>query len=638
MVAVDAEVDVERDELLAFAGRDIEREGGGDGPLLALVSMPFFSVRTPSIQIGGLRATVRAAGLKAVSLHLVLDFAAQLGSREYEALSRHNGRMLGEWLFSLEAFGTDAPDLDGSMLAAFADEFGSMSALGDDPLVRLAEIREVEVPRYLDRLMETVPWDAYEVIGFSSTFQQSVASFALSRRIKDAWPGLVTLFGGSNFEQPMGSELVASVDAVDYAIAGEAELALPAFLRALRDAEDPTQIRGVLSRGSTQTEQTLPVTDLDAVPDPDYHEYFERGALLNLTPTAGGVKLPYQSARGCWWGQKHHCTFCGLNGSGMSFRGQSAERVRAGLERRTREYRSFRHVAVDNIMPRSYVTDLFPALAASEAGYQLFYEIKSNLDRASLKALRAGGVTGLQPGIESLSTPTLKLMRKGVTGIQNVNTMRWSHYYGINVDWNVLWGFPGERVEDVTAQLRLFRMLHHLQPPVGGGRIWLERYSPLFDEYAADPEAGVRAELSYRFVYPARANLDRLAYLFHYEFKQALPDEVFASTLAEIADWRSAWSRGERRPALTYRQSGDVLEVRDARGEELVIHWLEEPQARIYAGCSTRQATASKLSRELGIEPALVTDALEEMVDRELMMRDGEHYLSLALPAARGRW
>lgn len=30
--------------------------------------------------------------------------------------------------------------------------------------------------------------------------------------------------------------------------------------------------------------------------------------------------LVLEGARGCWWGEKHHCTFCGLNGSLMKFR------------------------------------------------------------------------------------------------------------------------------------------------------------------------------------------------------------------------------------------------------------------------------------------------------------------------------
>lgn len=34
--------------------------------------------------------------------------------------------------------------------------------------------------------------------------------------------------------------------------------------------------------------------------------------------------LLYEASLGCWWGEKHHCTFCGLNGTTMKFRAGGA--------------------------------------------------------------------------------------------------------------------------------------------------------------------------------------------------------------------------------------------------------------------------------------------------------------------------
>jgi hypothetical protein len=42
----------------------------------------------------------------------------------------------------------------------------------------------------------------------------------------------------------------------------------------------------------------------------------------------------------------------------------------------------------------------------------LVYETKANLTRAQVDLLRAAGVGWIQPGLESLSTLILKLMRK----------------------------------------------------------------------------------------------------------------------------------------------------------------------------------------------------------------------------------
>ena len=61
----------------------------------------------------------------------------------------------------------------------------------------------------------------------------------------------------------------------------------------------------------------------------------------------------------------------------------------------------------------------------------------------------------LQPGIESLSTPILLLMRKGVTAFQNVRLLKWCAEYGIHVFWNVIYGFWGELPEEYARLARL---------------------------------------------------------------------------------------------------------------------------------------------------------------------------------------
>src|SRR5207245_918226 len=69
-----------------------------------------------------------------------------------------------------------------------------------------------------------------------------------------------------------------------------------------------------------------PFEDIGTLPTPDFDEYFER---WEHSPLRSHIQpsLLMESARGCWWGEKSHCTFCGLNGLTMSFRGKSADRT-----------------------------------------------------------------------------------------------------------------------------------------------------------------------------------------------------------------------------------------------------------------------------------------------------------------------
>jgi hypothetical protein len=58
----------------------------------------------------------------------------------------------------------------------------------------------------------------------------------------------------------------------------------------------------------------------------------------------------------------------------------------------------------------------------------------------------------LPPGIESLGTPILALMRKGITGLQNARLLKWCAESGIHVFWSVIYGFPGEPAEGTGAR------------------------------------------------------------------------------------------------------------------------------------------------------------------------------------------
>jgi hypothetical protein len=83
---------------------------------VALVSMPFMSPTSPSIQLGLLKAIGAAHGFPITTFHLNLDFAAQIGVRPYSLLCQLNAQRLGEWLFARAAFGAEAPDPDDRLL------------------------------------------------------------------------------------------------------------------------------------------------------------------------------------------------------------------------------------------------------------------------------------------------------------------------------------------------------------------------------------------------------------------------------------------------------------------------------------------------------------------------------------------
>jgi ribosomal peptide maturation radical SAM protein 1 len=609
-----------------------------------LVSMPFMSPDRPSIQLGLLKAIGEQHGFAVRTLHANLDFAKWIGADYYRALAGARGPLVGDWLFSVAAFGTGAPDPAGCLLDEYAGELPDLAGDWPQARERLLRTRDHDIPRWLDSLVSSYPWHEVDVTGFTCTFQQNTASFALARLLKQRYPRLVTVFGGASFDGEMGRELTRRVECIDVAVSGEADAAFPALLRALADGADPASVPGVCRRANGQCVATAPEPPdggLDDLPVPDYAEYFERAEHLGLLArdTRHQVWVPFESARGCWWGAKHQCTFCGLNGTAIRFRAKSPSRVLTELAELSRRHRSFRFEAVDNILDPRYLKELFPAIADDSADYQFFYEVKANLTRAQLRGLAQGGVTHLQPGLESLSSRVLRLMDKGVRGAQNVNLLRWARYYGIDVAWSVLWGFPGETAEDYAAQAAAVPQLVHLQPPEGSGRIRLERFSPLHAEPDRFGILRCTPERSYRYVYPEAVDLDRVAYFFDYVLADPLPEDTYDPLRRALAGWTDAWA-AQPRPSLTYRSVPGMLQIYDARHPGRGgTYTFEGDLAAIYLACTARPTTAAAMRNRLpsARSAGYVEEALAEFQRRGLVFRDEDLVVALALPVIPGR-
>jgi ribosomal peptide maturation radical SAM protein 1 len=605
-----------------------------------LISMPFYSVRTPSLQLGLLSAIGKAHDFAVETLHLNLDFAARVGHGLYEKLCQHRGPELGNWLFAIAAFQEEAPDQEGRFPYDFPDVLDLVRDFNVDA-AGLCSLRDEAVPAFLAYAEALVDWSAYDVVGFTCTFQQNTASFALARRLKERFPQLITLFGGANFEGEMGTELVQACPWIDYAIDGEADEAFPAFLAAVAEKRTPLLVPGVFSRGKPAPIHGQPFAYLERLPVPDYEEFFRRAEDLGIVARGqkATIALPFESSRGCWWGQKHHCTFCGLNGTTMKFRQKSSHFVLAELAELTRRYGTSRFSAVDNIMPTNFFTEFIPTLVAEQRNYDLFFEVKANMTRAQVKALGEAGIRFIQPGIESLSSRVLHLMDKGVRAAHNVNLLRWSHYYGIDVSWNLIWGFPGEHEDDYKVQAALLPHLVHLQPPHGANRIWLERFSPLYSDRDRFPVVRLEPEASLAYVYPGEVSRARVAYFFDHAFPGELPETVFEPLLSEVKAWTEAWATPQR-PWLAYRWSPGRLHIEDGRNPAAPrLYSFASPLAEIYRALSDRPISAAKIKEALNLpwSGEEIVGALDLFAEKGLVMRDDDLFLALAIPAMPAR-
>ncbi len=647
---------------------------------VAMVNMPWARLDAPSIQCGLLQSVVRAAGHRCDAHYLNLDFAALIGARTYDGLAgipSERLHLIGEWLFTYAAFGDVLPE--SAYYVDFPEVERLWGKLTGGGLDELTELRRRTIPDWLRGCVRGIDWSGYDVVGFTSTFLQNTASLALGRRLREAHPDLVQVYGGANFDGDMGAEYARALPWLDYVVTGEGDVAFPRLLAQLAAAECPAEARcrvpGVLTgrggpagqandtqggapkagdaqggdtqgrapqAGTAQATDAPRTQEMDRLPVPDYADYFgalERhgwATILGDEPP----KLPVEFARGCWWGQKHHCTFCGLNALGMAYRSKSPDRAVAELSALLAAYPSVHVEAVDNILDMSYLSSFCADLADRRWDIHVFFEVKANLTREQLAVLRRAGVLTIQPGIESLSTNVLRLMRKGSTKLLNIRLLKWARYHGIRVAWNLLTGFPGETDADYREQVELLPLLHHLHPPDGCSRLWLERFSPYFTD-PGFPISDVRPRPSYRHIYPASLDHSRIAYFFDYTAEGTGSEESFAALSEAARRWRRRWAA--RPPSLVYQRLPGRLVLVDTRGEQPRRAVLTGWQAEAYELCGDQPHSAERVRAAL--EPAghrvraeAVTALLERCCRSGVMVSEDGHYLSLAIPENPGWW
>jgi ribosomal peptide maturation radical SAM protein 1 len=541
---------------------------------------------------------------------------------------------VGEWIWSRAAFGDFADDQE--YLDRYRRQLDDICRQADCDLGEIIRVREEAVPQFLDRMVKEIDWSSFGMVGFSVVFQQMTASLALAKAIKGTCASLPIVFGGATFEDDIASEILRHNPEVDVVHCGDADLSLPDLVRRIYAGQSLAGLRGVMWRqGDTVTyEGRAPnLEDLDLTPVPDYDEYFQVRAETEYDDFEGTseVMLPIETARGCWYGMKNHCTFCGLNRAGMDFRRKAPEQVLDMLKVLSRRYGTRYFNAIDNIMAPAYISRLFGRLADAHCDLRLHYEIRPNVTRTQLSQLRRGGLVSVQPGVESFSTHVLDLMKKSTTGVKNVELVKWTTYYGMTNLYNILYGFPGETEGDYLEQADVIRRIFHLQPPYAMAVARPDRGSPMFEQPGDHSISMLRPAGCYRYIYPPGYNLRRAAYFFEHELGVEQPEAAQEECRSLVAEWRERWRSGAR-PYLRAVKSWDSLSIHDGRGRGNARHRrFDDRRAALYELCLDAQAKTD-IQSHFEDDGAWIEEALAEFVDLDLMLFLDGRYLSLALP------
>jgi ribosomal peptide maturation radical SAM protein 1 len=604
-----------------------------------LLSMPFGPIYSPSLGLSSLKGVLTERQIPCDILYFNLKYCQAIGALLYQQISDNEpsgAAMLGEWIFSPALYGGDirtSEQFYSEILEPLKRRAGTLHQSWSESVVASASELRRSSTDFIKECHSSVAWNDYAVVGFTSVFQQHVASLALARAIKASHPHVHIVFGGANLEGPMGEATQRSFPFVDHVISGEAERTFPRLLSRLvpefvsnSNGSKPAPPVSFEVLNKTVDDQHL-IADLDSLPIPDFDDYFAqvRDAAL---PDEIRTRLLFESARGCWWGERSHCIFCGLNGTAMRFRSKSPQRVLDELKFLQERHQVSKVHVVDNIMDHEYFKTLLPELVLRNFGLSLFYEIKANLNRSQVELLAKSGIHGIQPGIEALDTDSLRILKKGVTALHNICLLKWGREFELTVAWTWLIDIPGDS-EAINRRGQFpLSALYHLQPPAGAAKVEIHRFSPLFE--TLKPCNSIRPISSYRHIYAFDEGvIAELAY--HFELVEDPNLDVLDPLPGIIAAWQKAFSSSS---LIFFARSGQyqVIDTRPCSNVALrsierrtfqLLQYLDIPRTlgdiRLFASAS-----------DIFSEEEVVSE-LESLIGYLYVLNIDRRYVSLAI-------
>jgi ribosomal peptide maturation radical SAM protein 1 len=384
--------------------------------------------------------------------------------------------------------------------------------------------------------------------------------------------------------------------------------------------------------------------DMNESPIPNYDDYF---AALNETLVLGDhlkPALPFQTARGCWWGEKTHCTFCGISRTAMKFRAKSGDNVMEQMVALRDRYNINLFQGTEYIFDYKFFTTLLPRLKALDSFFR--FEVKANLKPEQLNAFIDSGVLEVQPGVEALHDGILGLLKKGVTALQNVVLLKRARAVGLSIFWNMLHSVPGDSDDWYGEVADLIPLITHLQPPSGFAQIHYDRFSP----YWRTPDAynlQLMPAFGYEHVYPFDTEaLKDTAYFF--ETPQQRADFLTRDPTSQpglfrlvgaIDRWKTAARSQTARPVLVATDLGPKIAFDDTREIAVRPYFeIDGLDARVYRAAGDGVALRVLLQKLMVDDPtidggeAAIRAAVQRVIELKVLVSLSGRLLGLAIP------
>jgi len=407
--------------------------------------------------------------------------------------------------------------------------------------------------------------DKIKIICFSLTFGDYNYFNYISRVIKKYNQNIKIIVGGSSFNENSSKQLIDYYAQIDFIVCDETFNSFIGLTQSI--INNKSYNNELITSKQEICKKKQFCINLSELNIPDYEDFFIEIDRLHIDRSK--ITLAYEMSRGCWWAEVKPCKMCGFFGDRKDYSSKLPIDVANDLRYLSKKYGTRKFRFTDLVQPKDdYIHELLKLL---DKNYELFIELRPNLNYEELQTLKSLGINMIQVGIESFDDEILYEINKGTSSLNNLRMLRDLSTLKINTYWNYLYGFRNDKVSWYEDSIRLFKKLHHLYPPIAR-KIWVNKFSETY--YETDILEMINS-------YNHKNSNNNIDFFFQEpiskDFKLL---ETYQNIHKSINDWIDDYNNGEKfqlnlnnsKPFLLKRHRGltNIIELDDLRTSILI--------------------------------------------------------------------
>lgn len=624
-----------------------------NSPKILLASMPWTTLIQPSLGLSILKSQLGNVNITCKIRHFNLFLLQYLSLDTYVNLANFFAcnEFVFTYLFEPNPSEEQIKVLEQSIKEAIRNNsFESKEQYSTDSKIfnLILKLRNQIIPLFLNDCLTYVKEYNPTMIGFTCMYDQTIASLALAKLIKKVNPNIFIVFGGYAVNGIIGQRLMESFPFIDCIAFGAGEYLIENLAKS---SIDRTLLHKTPNICYRKKENRTCITkkkmdfDINDSPCPNYDDFLSD---INDLSTQQKVDVlweivPVQNSRGCWWGEKHHCVFCGIEEQFIKYYYKNPDIVLSNILELHKKYHKSNFLISDYILPHSYYNTLLPKLTKinkdKACPLTFFGEIKANVKEDHFCKLKKAGFKEVQPGIESFSSNILKKINKGISTIQNIYCLILGVKYEIKIKFNVLYGFPDDDVLDYEEMLKVIPLLYHLRPPTTLSQVAIVRDSPIQKQgqkYGLKNPYTFHSRYNMLFSESFRQshNIDMHNYCYYFEdpFKKSKELQTLYSFLSyQIKYWKN--SHSERKVQLYYKNNRKGIIFVDGRYNKTPKRMIfNKIISTVYKECECAIISQDELISKLNhlYTKQEIKNAVDILLENRLVYKENNLLLGLA--------